>query len=134
MFVSRFVPETPHQNGTSPSPQHHPSVATSPVSPASPPSQNGSSPGGGGLRRPSGLMGPKVVVNKPGINVYRGRNAPVVTSQPSSPPPQPHSETGPQGDGQQTPLPTSPQPMANGQVRHPLGRTFIYTVSFKEAP
>ncbi|KAM7537659.1 hypothetical protein Aperf_G00000066805 [Anoplocephala perfoliata] len=48
-------------------------------------------------RRTSGLMGPKVVVNKPGINVYRGRNAPLLNSSSSSP----LGKTGPaEGDSQ----------------------------------
>ncbi|EUB62220.1 hypothetical protein EGR_02972 [Echinococcus granulosus] len=40
-------------------------------------------------RRPSGLIGPKVVVNKPGISVYKGRNAPSLSSP---------VEMGPDGD------------------------------------
>ncbi|VDL19388.1 unnamed protein product [Hymenolepis diminuta] len=35
-------------------------------------------------RRTSGLMGPKVVVNKPGIKVFKGGNAPSLTSSQSS--------------------------------------------------
>ncbi|CDS42554.1 expressed conserved protein [Echinococcus multilocularis] len=40
-------------------------------------------------RRHSGLIGPKVVVNKPGISVYKGRNAPSLSSP---------VEMGPDGD------------------------------------
>ncbi|KAM3181473.1 hypothetical protein ACTXT7_014305, partial [Hymenolepis weldensis] len=72
---SSAAPTTPiaNHNGVSVvSPSGSP-ISTSPT--PTPPTQT---------RRTSGLMGPKVVVNKPGIKMYKGGNGPSLTSSQSS--------------------------------------------------
>ncbi|KAL5966838.1 hypothetical protein TSMEX_005380, partial [Taenia solium] len=54
-------------------------------------------------RRPSGLISPKVVVNKPGINTYKGRNAPSLS---------PPVTTGPSGDSPNGGLTATSMPQA----------------------
>uniref|UniRef100_A0A5K3F5D8 WH2 domain-containing protein n=1 Tax=Mesocestoides corti TaxID=53468 RepID=A0A5K3F5D8_MESCO len=109
------VPETStfSHNGTpgeSPSP--------SPPQPAQPTAQ---------ARRTSGLMGPKVVVNKPGINVYKGRHAPSITQSPSPSATKPGPEGDLQTNSPSTPtIQKTPSPPTGGKtsnIRPPLVTT-----------